>query len=159
MWVLTSTVRPLRDKATCALYWYGRRFPQAFLDLVVNSFSINDPYVSERMLAAAYGTAMARQYDFQDDSFTREILPLYGQKLYETMFKPNAPHSTTHILARDYARRTINIALIHHPDLLTDDEQRYITPPFTQGGIREWGESKDRNEGEYRDGMPHRDGF
>ena len=152
MWVLTSTVRPLRDKATCALYWYGRRFPQAFLDLVVNSFSINDPYVSERMLAAAYGTAMARQYDFQDDSFTREILPLYGQKLYETMFKPNAPHSTTHILARDYARRTINIALIHHPDLLTDDEQRYITPPFTQGGIREWGESKDRNEGEYRDG-------
>ena len=152
MWVLTSTVRPLRDKATCALYWYGRRFPQAFLDLVVNSFSINDPYVSERMLAAAYGTAMARQYDFQDDSFTREILPLYGQKLYETIFKPNAPHSTTHILARDYARRTIDIALIHHPDLLTDDEQRYITPPFTQGGIREWGESKDRNEGEYRDG-------
>ena len=54
------------------------------------------------------------------------------------MFKPNAPHSTTHILARDYARRTIDIALIHHPDLLTDDERKYITPPFTQGGIRKW---------------------
>ena len=25
-------------------------------------------------------------------------------------------------------------------------------PPFTQGGIREWGENEDRNEDEYRDG-------
>ena len=152
MWLLTSTRRPLRDKATRALYWYGRRFPQEFLDLVIESLSINDPYIPERMLAAAYGTAMARQHDFQDDSFTREILPLYGRKLYETMFKPKAQHSTTHILARDYARRTIDIALIHHPDLLTDDERKHITPPFIQGGIRKWGEGKDRNEGEYRDG-------
>ena len=155
MWVLTSTRRPLRDKATRALYWYGRRFPQDLLDLVVKSFSINDPYIPERLLAATYGVAMARQHDFQDSSFTREMLPLYGRKLYETMFKPNARYSTTHILARDYARRTIDIALIHHRDLLTDDERKFITPPFTEGGIREWGESKDG----YRDGnLPlHRD--
>ena len=152
MWVLTSTRRPLRDKATRALYWYGRRFPQEFLDLVIESLSINDPYVSERMLAATYGTVMARQHDFQDDSFTKEILPVYGRQLYDTMFKPKAPHSTTHILARDYARRTIDTALIHHPDLLTADEKRYITPPFTEGGIRKWGESEDKNKGEYRDG-------
>ena len=152
MWVLTSTVRPLRDKATRALYWYGRLFPQEFLDLVIKSLSINDPYVSERMLAATYGVAMARQHDFQDNSFTKEMLPLYGRKLYENMFKPNAPHSTTHILARDYARRTIDIALIHHSDLLTADERKYITPPFTVGGIRKWGESRDKDVGLYRDG-------
>ena len=152
MWLLTSTKHPLRDKATRALYWYGRRFPQYVLDLVMNSPSIDDPYIPERMLAATYGVAMARQRDFQDDGFTTEILPLYGRKLYETMFKPNARHSTTHILARDYARRTIDIALIHHPDLLTDDERKYLAPPFIQGGTREWGESEDRNDGEYRDG-------
>lgn len=152
MWILTSTVRPLRDQATRALYWYGRRFPQEFFDLVMKSFTINDPYVSERMLAATYGIAMARQDDFRNSSFTNEILPLYGKQLYETMFKPDAPHATTHILARDYAKRTIDIALIHHPDLLTDDERERITPPFTDGGIREWDESKDLNKGEYRDG-------
>ena len=151
MWVLTSTRRPLRDKATRALYWYGRRFPQEFLDLVVNSLSINDPYISERMLAATYGVAMARQHDFQDNSFTKEMLP-YGRKLYEAMFKPKAPHSTTHILARDYARRTIDITLIHHSDLLTEEERKHITPPFTQGGMRKWGESEDRDAGGYRDG-------
>ena len=152
MWILTSTVRPLRDKATRALYWYGRRFPNEFFKLVLKSFSINDPYVSERMLAATYGIAMARQNDFDDTSFVDEMLPLYAKQLYESMFKPNAPHATTHILARDYAKRTIDIALIHQPDLLTDDEKLRIKPPFIDGGICEWSESEDRNKGEFKKG-------
>ena len=82
MWILTSTVRPLRDQATRALYWYGRRFPKEFLGLVTRSFTINDPYVSERMLAAAYGIAMARQNDFEDTSFVTEILPVRMQNSY-----------------------------------------------------------------------------
>ena len=153
MWLLTSTVRPLRDKATRALYWYGRRFPQEFFKkLVMKSFKINDPYISERMLAATYGIAMARHNNFEDDNFLEEVLPIYGRGLYENMFKSNAPYATTHILARDYARRTIDIALGHHPDLLTEEERERITPPFADGGIREWCESEDRNEGEYEKG-------
>ncbi len=147
MWILTSTVRSLRDQATRALYWYGRRFPQEFFDLVMKSFRINDPYVSERMLAATYGIAMARHNNFEDDGFLAEVLPVYGQKLYKNMFKPNALHATTHILARDYAKRTIDIALIHHPDLLIEDERERITSPFTEGGIRKWGESENKEEG------------
>lgn len=147
MWILTSTVRPLRDQATRALYWYGRRFPKEFFDLVMKSFTINDPYVSERMLAATYGIAMARQNDFEDTSFVTEMLPLYAKELYDTMFNPNAPHATTHISARDYAKRTIDIALIHRPDLLTEDERERINPPFTDGGTQEWGESENREEG------------
>ena len=152
MWVLTSTVRPLRDKATRALYWYGCRMPEQFFDLVLSSLEINDPYVPERMLAATYGVAMARQYDFEDHSFAETVLPIYGRKLYEATFKPNAPFGTTHILARDYARRTIDMALNYPPDLLTSEERKRITPPFTNGGIRKWGQSEDRNKDEYRDG-------
>ena len=152
MWVLTSTVRPLRDKATRALYWYGCRMPEQFFDLVLSSLEINDPYVPERMLAATYGVAMARQYDFEDHSFAETVLPIYGRKLYEAIFKPNAPFGTTHILARDYARRTIDMALNYPPDLLTSEERKRITPPFTNGGIRKWGQSEDRNKDEYRDG-------
>jgi len=152
MWVLTSTVRPLRDKATRALYWYGCRMPERFFNLVLSSLEINDPYVPERMLAATYGVAMARQDDFEDPSFAEAVLPVYGRKLYKAIFKPNAPFGTTHILARDYARRTIDLTLIYHPGLLTSEEWERITPPFIDGGIREWGRSEDRNEGEYRDG-------
>ena len=152
MWVLTSSVRPLRDKATKALHWYGRRMPEQFFDLMLRSLEINDPYIPERMLAAAYGVVMARQYDFEDRGFAETTLLIYGRKLYEAMFKPHALYSTTHILTRDYARRTIDIALIHHPALLTSGELKRITPPFTEGGIRKWGSSEDGNKGEYRDG-------
>lgn len=140
MWILTSTVRPLRDKATRALYWYGRRFPKVFFELALQSFTINDPYISERMLAATYGIAMARQNDLKDTSFVDEMLPKFGKQLYNSMFIPNAPHATTHILARDYAKRTIDITLIHHPNLLTKLQRKYITPPFSDGGIRKWEE-------------------
>jgi hypothetical protein len=152
MWILTSTVRPLRDQATRTLYWYGRRQPEELIDLVVGSLDINDPYVAERMLAAAYGVAMARQFDFKDLDYTQTILPHYSQQLYQAMFGPGAPHATTHILARDYARRTIDIALAHHPGLLTASERARIVPPFSDGGIRDWGESEDRNENEYSGG-------
>lgn len=152
MWLLTSTVRPLRDKATQALYWYGRRIPEKFFEMMLLSLEINDPYVPERMLAATYGVAMARQDEFEDHSFAKTILPVHGHKLYVAMFKPHAPYSTTHILTRDYAQCTLDIALMHHPDLLTAEEREQITPPFTDGGIREWGSSEGRNEGEYRDG-------
>lgn len=152
MWLLTSTIRPLRDKATRALYWYGRKWPERFFDLVLKSLEINDPYISERMLAATYGVTMALQYDFKGSNFTKNILPLYGKKLYEAMFQPHASHATTHILARDYSRRTIDISLKHHPHLLTTEELKRITPPFIDGGIRNWGQSEDENKGEYRDG-------
>ncbi|MGB3906735.1 MAG: hypothetical protein WBB22_17655, partial [Anaerolineae bacterium] len=152
MWVLTSTVRPLRDKATRALYWYGRRLPEEFFDLVLESLEISDPYVSERMLAATYGVAMARQHDFHSPDFAETALPVYGRRLYEEIFKPDAPHATTHILARDYAGRTIEISLVHNPDLLSAEERARIRPPFRDGGTLDWGESDDLNKGAYRDG-------
>lgn len=154
-WLLTSTVRQLRDTATRALYWYGRRFPKKFFDLVFSSLAINDPYVPERMLAAAYGIAMALQFDFQNLEFREDILPKNAKNLYELMFKCDAPHATTHILSRDYARRLIDIALIHHPDILTSSEKQRITPSFADGGIRNWGESEEKDEDSYRQGsMP-----
>src|SRR5207244_12897202 len=60
-WVLTSTVRELRDQATRTLYWYGRANPAVFFDLTIDSLAINAPYVSERMLAASSGAAAPLQ--------------------------------------------------------------------------------------------------
>ncbi len=159
-WLLTSTVRQLRDASTRALYYYGRRFPEEFFELVLNTLSINDPYVFERMLAATYGVTMALRYDFNKSQFREKNLPLYAKKLYELMFKLDAPYSTTHILSRDYAKRVIDIALIHDPMILSSKEKLRIRPPFLDGGIRNWKESEDRDKGSYREGsMPVHDDF
>ena len=151
-WLLPSTNRLLRDVATRALYWYGWRQPRALFDLALAAFAIDDPYVRERLLAAAYGTSMALHANPDHGAELRAALPGFASELYAALFAPGAPHATTHALIRDYARNTIELARLHHPNLLGPEQVARITPPFADGGLREWGASDDRNEGEYRDG-------
>ncbi|MDP2660683.1 MAG: hypothetical protein Q8R28_08135, partial [Dehalococcoidia bacterium] len=152
IWTLTSTVRDLRDQATRALYWFGRGNPEALFDLTLDALAINDPYVPERMIAASYGTAMALHAHLPNREFIEQALPDFALKLYQAMFAKEAPFSTTHALTRDYARHTIQIALLHHSTLLDARQRKRIVPPFREGGIRKWGIRKDRNTGEYREG-------
>lgn len=151
-WILTSTLRHLRDKTTKALYWYGRRFPEKLFCLTTKSLTSNDPYVPERMLAATYGVAMALQNEFDKSEFSQKKLPQQARCLYDLMFKENAPHATTHTLSRDYARHLIEISLLHNPDLFSLEEKTRIRPPFKDGGIRTWGESEEKDKDNYRDG-------
>ncbi|WP_157782508.1 NACHT domain-containing protein [Virgibacillus halodenitrificans] len=148
MWTLTTTVRSLRDRATRALYYYGRQFPMDFFNMLKFSFDINDPYISERMLASMYGITMARQNDFLNKTFTNDYLPIIGKGIYERMFKQDAKNYTTHILSRDYAERTIGIALLHHPELLTEEQIRILTSPFQNNCPVTWGRV-DFNEERY----------
>ena len=152
MWVLTTTIRKLRDEATRALYFYGRRYPQKLLKLLEYSLEIDDPYVSERMLAAAYGIAMARQNDYNDFAYRDTWLPKYGRFLYDSFFDEKAKYPTTHILARDYAKRTIDISLLHYPDLLNKEEQKRINYLLENFSHKEWGRSQDKDRDKYRDG-------
>ncbi|MEW4305588.1 hypothetical protein [Rossellomorea marisflavi] len=149
MWTLTSTVRPLRDRATRALYYFGRAFPESFFDLLHYSFSINDPYVSERMLAALYGIGMAKQYDFEDEEFRLNTLLVMAKTIYYLMFAKGAQHFTTHILARDYGRRFIEIGLIHHPTLLNEAEKENLCSPYTQLNGMTWGSVEKEEISEY----------
>ncbi|ANH61048.1 NACHT domain-containing protein [Dokdonia donghaensis] len=140
MWFLTSTNRDMRDFSTKALYYYGKNYLNRFFELVVFSLKINDPYVSERMLASLYGVVIAIfecGFISEDD---QENLKNIGLKIYELIFKMGAEHSTTHILTRDYARRIIDIAYKHCPDLLAKDQYELSQPPYSIGGIRDWGE-------------------
>lgn len=138
MWMLTTTIIELRDRVTRALYWFGRRAPQALFDMTCGSLAINDPYVSERMLAATYGVAMAKHVDFADRPFAKSTLPSWAQRIYDLVFRENAPHGTTHILARDYASKLLELALLYRPRLFSHPEMSRIRPPFKDGGLREW---------------------
>lgn len=138
MWNLTTNVRELRDQATRTLYWFGRLEPDSFFELVLNSLGINDRYVPERMLAATYGVAMARYKEFDHQHFARDILPKWAKQLYNAMFAPGALHPTTHVLQRDYARRTIELALTRNSRLLSKAEKTRIRPPYSETASVEW---------------------
>lgn len=129
MWTLSSTVRLLRDHATRALYWFGAGDPDALFALTIQSLSVNDPYVPERMLAACYGVAMG-YWAHPAGARVRAALPIFANTLIDRMFVPDAPHSTRHVLARDYALGLITLASRVAPGCVTGERLTYLQPPF-----------------------------
>lgn len=132
MWILTSTVRSLRDQATYALYWFGRRDPGSLLDLTIDALTVNDAYVSERMLAASYGVVMSHQ-----DGNSEFALPLkkFLEQLAAALVGPSASAPTHHYLARSYVRGIVAFSLSFFaaslPDSLKSDWS-FAAPPQVQ---------------------------
>jgi hypothetical protein len=141
MWFLTSTDRELRDVATRALYWFGRGDPATLFEESLISLEINDPYVPERMLAASYGVAMQRHVDLGDQTFVSTTLSKFARNLHALIFAERSPFGTTHSLMREYATRIIEMASLHNTNLFSAVELQRSKPPFTDGGLRKWGES------------------
>ena len=117
MWTLTSTNRRLRDQATRALYWYGRHDPEGLFALTIDSLTVNDPYVSERMLAASYGVVMSKQNANAD--FAAYLKPFLEQ-LATALVGPAATAPTHHYLARRYVRGIVAFAAKFYPTTLPD---------------------------------------
>ncbi len=107
MWTLTSTVRRLRDQATRALYWFGRIDSEGIFSLTIDSLSINDSYVGERMLASSYGVVMSHQS--LDADFAVILKPFLAQ-LASALVGPSACAPTYHYLARAYVRGIVAFA-------------------------------------------------
>ncbi len=155
-WLLTSTMRGLRDRATRALYWYGRRHPDRLAALALDSLAINDPYVPERCLAACFGVAMAFYADPAARTYQGNVLPRLARDLYGAMFAPAAPHPSTHALLRDSASGILALAVRIDQDLFSRDELDRAAAPFPRAGGRadvdRWGHADDRDRDRYRDG-------
>ena len=104
-WLLTSTVRDLRDHATLALYWYGRKDPGALFDLTLSSLQTNDPYVPERLLAVSYGVIMAGCGE--DTSFCNKLEELL-EGLWSAFCGDDPTNPTEHWLMREYVDGIVN---------------------------------------------------
>ncbi|MFI7662736.1 hypothetical protein ACIBTW_28045 [Micromonospora parva] len=116
MWILTSTVRALRDQATRSLYWFGRHDPEALFTMTIESFEINDEYVSERTAAASYGVVMAHQVH---DTTIAQALPRFLAALAETLIGPAALRPTNHWLTRLHVQGIFTFAARYYPELDT----------------------------------------
>ncbi|MFK1566683.1 hypothetical protein ACIUX1_29275 [Pseudomonas aeruginosa] len=130
MWTLTSTSRSLRDVATKILYEFAAKRPGEFFRLAMESIAISDPYVPERMFAAAYGAALTTWSDINAVEM-RGALPRVAREIYRTMFAPSATHPTWHALYQQYCLGTIAIARMVDPACLSEDEATHLLPPFS----------------------------
>ena len=110
MWHLVTTDRRLRDLTTRAIYWYGRGDARGLFNATVESLGINDMYVKERMLAASYGAGMAIGALGGEVCGEEEELANFGKDVFDNVFAEQAPFGTTHVLAREYGRRIVELA-------------------------------------------------
>ena len=126
-WLLTSTVRYLRDHATLALYWYGRKDPGAFFDLTLSSLQTNDPYVPERLLAASYGVIMAGP---GEGNLFDTKLAEFLDGLWSAFCGDDATSPTEHWLMREYVDGIVTFARRYYPTTvgLWANSHEFATP-------------------------------
>ncbi len=140
-WMLTTSNRSLRDRATKALVSLLTGRLEAVVRLVDRFADVDDPYVAERIYAVAYGTA-SRSHD----PITVGAL---AACVYAHVFATASP--TPHILLRDYARGVVERALYlgapvdvlaerirppygsQWPKIPTEDDIKPLLPDWTQG--------------------------
>lgn len=118
-WLLASSNRFLRDRATKALVSLLTGRLDILASLLDAFKDVDDVYVLERLYAVAYGSAMRSPKD-------THLGPL-ANKIYDRVF--NAAEVPPHILLRDYARGVIELALhLQTPGLTVNPER--ILPPY-----------------------------
>lgn len=118
-WFLTTPNRFVRDRATKGLVAVLQSRQHLVLPLLKEFESTNDPYITERLYAMAYGCVLR--------SATAEQLEQLAQFVYDSNFKDGTP--PVHILIRDYARGIIEKALRLGCALKIDEKK--IRPPYS----------------------------
>lgn len=117
-WTLSTSNRFLRDNATKALVNLLTGRLEAVKRLVEQFADIDDMYISERVYAVAYGTAMR--------SHQTEQIGALAQYVYDSVFANGEPPA--HILLRDYARGIIERAIYLRARINIVAER--IRPPY-----------------------------
>ena len=126
-WFTTCMDRGIRDNASKGLIALVRNDVDLIIRLIEKFEGVNDPYVVERVYAAAYGCALL--------SKTTNRLPELAKSVYAHIFDvegevyPNA-------MVRDYAKGVIEYTLTKFPDLQLGDKT--FVPPYNSSFSEEF---------------------
>ena len=142
-WFFTTSNRFLRDKATKAMVRIFESRLQLLRGVIKIFVNVDDPYVTERLYAVAYGCAMRTT----NDDALRDL----AQDVYVWVFEAGRPRP--HILFRDYAG-VVEMALYRGAHLNIDVDKvrpayRSDWPSFDVSTAEQL-----RSLGETTEGMP-----
>ena len=107
-WLLTSTSEQVRDLATKALQRYGRPEPKRVFVIASRMLDVDDPYVIERAVGAAFGATCAHQMPDPGGPFERALADWLVT--LRDRFLDGGTSPTTHELLRSYVRATFEFA-------------------------------------------------
>ncbi|WP_432084794.1 NACHT domain-containing protein [Streptomyces sp. bgisy095] len=139
-WLLTSTDTSMRDLATKALQRYGRPEPKRLFDLAARMLDVDDPYVVERLVAAAFGAASAYQMPDPGGPLERALRDWLVQ--LRDRFLDGGATPTSHEQLRGYVRATFEFAGALHPAAVPDGIDAFA-PRFATVALAEVMEDDD----------------
>lgn len=126
-WFTTCMDRGIRDNASKGLISLVRDDVDLMIKLVEKFDGVNDPYVVERIYAAAYGCALL--------SKTANRLPELAQSVYTHIFDVEG-EVYPDAMVRDYAKGVIEYTLTKYPDLQLGDKT--FVPPYNSSFSEEF---------------------
>lgn len=118
-WFLASSNRKLRDNSTRAIIHVLVEYPQLIIYFLEQFNNVNDPYIYERVYAAAYGAII--------HTMDKKIIQSVAMYVYDNVF--NKEKVYPHILLRDYAKGIIEYAKYLFNDLNKIDMNK-VLPPY-----------------------------
>jgi hypothetical protein len=122
-WLFTSTNISFRDSATKALICLLENNIPVIWRLLDDTHNINDPYVQERVFAAAYGAVLR----------SNNLKGLYQLSMFIYANKFSIKEVYPNVLVRDYARNIIEYALYKNAFRLAihpEEIRERIRPPY-----------------------------
>jgi hypothetical protein len=120
-WFFASSNRFLRDRATKALTSVLRGRIRPLIGILSAFEGVNDPYVSERLYAVAYGVAL-------DPTISADDAARLARYVYDKIFKKRRP--PVHLLLRDYARGVVEAGVMRNEQLRRRINLRHVRPPY-----------------------------
>lgn len=118
-WFLASSNKKLRDNSTRAIVHLLVEQPQLIIYFLEQFNNVNDPYIYERVYAAAYGAII--------HTMDKKIIQSVAMYVYDNVF--NKEKVYPHILLRDYAKGIIEYAKYLFNDLNEIDMNK-VLPPY-----------------------------
>lgn len=105
-WLFTSTNRRLRDTATKALISVTTHHSAVLAELVRRFALVNDPYVIDRVVAAAYGHVLRRRHQIESPADLEGLKDL-GQAVFDAVYGAGEP--VAHLMLRHRAQMCAEI--------------------------------------------------
>ncbi len=134
-WLLASSCRELRDKATEALFYFGLLYPETLFKFTSDKLTFNDPYVIERMLGASYGVVGTL---LRKGLLGNEITE-FSKGIFNRIFSTDADVPMEHLFTREYASLIVQLTHKYIDSTFTDDQVAMSSYPFSSMPYKNWG--------------------
>lgn len=123
IWLLETTSRNFRDKATLVLLDYASKNPQFIFKRVVEYASASRPYIYERLSAICYGVCLRKQNDndFINGMFKEQIGTIYNLQFGN---EPTAP--SFNYIVIDSLKHIVDLAIYKGVFTLEEQELKLL---------------------------------